>query len=97
MTIGFGAAALLNPMPADASVPPPRDENPYVGVGSVLELPLEWRDIFGNRAALAAGVAPATGTVPVQIGYRDQLVGPSRWPNARLHYRYGGSAAWHRS
>ncbi len=93
-TVGFGAVSLLNPAPEPDPHHrhlPPRTANPYLGVGSVLELSVGWLDVFGNRAALAASAGPAAQTVPVEVDYCDRLAGLAQWPNVRATYSYAGT------
>ncbi len=87
-TIGIGTVARLNP--CDES-DPSGSENPYKGIGSVLELGLDWLDLFGNRAALAPSVGPAERIAPVPVDYSDRLVGLSQWPNVNSAYTYSGT------
>ncbi len=68
-------------------------DSPYRGVGTLAQLDLGWRDLFGNRLIdqFAAPSPQYTGAVSGQIVpllYRDTLIGPASWPNFALHYAY---------
>lgn len=76
---------------ANADMPDPKD-SPYVGIGALLQVNFGWQDIFGNVAltplsdpSLDEG-APANNQ-PILVGYTDQLIGLSRWPNVSSSYQ----------
>ncbi|MGE5527214.1 MAG: LysM peptidoglycan-binding domain-containing protein [Methanosarcina sp.] len=78
------------PAPTDEHVPPPQ-RDPYIGVGSVAQPRLEWRDLFGNRARtpLADPSLEPKGPAnqpPVPIAYTDRLLGLGQWPSAAAIY-----------
>jgi hypothetical protein len=95
--LGYGAFSRVNPAP-DPARPglPPRAANPYVGVGTLAQIDLQWSDVFGNRvvtpfnAPLPAGAGPLNDP-PAPIQYVDRLIGLEQWPNVRAYHRYGGA------
>ena len=97
-TLGFAASALVNAAPAvPAQGLPPASANPYVGIGSVVQLRLAWQDLFGNRMASAfsaplAGDPGPFGNVPVPLLYADRLIPLDAWPSTTRSYCYGGPA-----
>ena len=72
---------------------PPKEDNPYWGVGGLLQLELEWLDIFGNEI-LSHFNAPQAGSLtplnfPPQVtGYTDRLLGVGQWPAVANAYRF---------
>ncbi|MDR7377107.1 LysM repeat protein [Rhodoferax ferrireducens] len=92
--LGLTKVATSNTAPAGGSAGiPPGSANPYIGVGSLAQLDLEWRDLFGNilvdqfRSPPPGYSGPATGQI-VPLLYRDKLIGPAAWPNLLIHYLY---------
>ena len=96
--LGFAEQALINPAPA-APLPglPMAADNPYIGVGTLLQLHMDWQDLFGNRTASpfsvpAAGDPQPFGNVPMALSYSDRLVALDAWPSTTRSYRYTGAA-----
>ncbi|HTW83303.1 MAG TPA: LysM domain-containing protein [Candidatus Sulfotelmatobacter sp.] len=67
----------------------PADPSPYRGVGGMLQVGLDWRDIFGNLALTDLGNPRAAHlNYPPQItGYTDDIVGLTQWPAMTAAYR----------
>ncbi|SNR54837.1 hypothetical protein [Puniceibacterium sediminis] len=67
------------------------DPSPYLGVGSMMTLDLDWLDIFGNRVLSDLNdpnAAPAKQNLPPQItGYTDRLFGVGQWPSVANAFR----------
>jgi LysM repeat protein len=88
----FPVAGFSKEKPAGTTehVPPP-EKDPYIGVGSVAQPRLEWRDLFGNRARTPL-TDPAlephgpANQPPVPIAYTDRLLGLPQWPSAAATY-----------
>jgi hypothetical protein len=89
--------ALVNAAP-DTSDPrvPGKAANPYLGVGAVAQVALQWRDIFGNTI-VTPFEAPSTSYAGALSGaaaptlYRDQLIGLGGWSNTNASYNYDTS------
>ncbi|AKL83315.1 LysM domain containing peptidoglycan-binding protein [Bacillus atrophaeus UCMB-5137] len=64
--------------------------NPYEGAGKMLQLDLQWLDLFGNRIQSNLDDYSAnSGTanrMPTIVGYSDTLLGLSRWPFVSVDY-----------
>lgn len=96
-TLGLAGQSLTNLAPAGGSAGiPPASANPYCGVGTVAQLDLEWRDLFGNIMVSTFAQPPNgySGPLegqPVPMLYRDKLVGPAAWPGALFEYSYGAN------
>lgn len=95
--LGFSALALVNPAPA-AALPglPAAASNPYIGIGTLVQLRVDWQDLFGNRTPSplsdpAASDAPPFGNVPMALTYSDRLVPLDAWPSTTRSYRYTGA------
>jgi LysM repeat protein len=92
--LGLTGVALSNVAPAGGTGGAPDGaDNPYKGVGTLAQLALEWRDLFGNILVDQFGTPPAGYSGPVSgqiipLLYRDKLIGPAAWPNLRIHYCY---------
>lgn len=97
-SIGLSSAfALVNAAP-DAKGPgvPAKADNPYLGVGTIAQVALEWRDIFGNTtvtpfSAPATTYAAALNGAAAAMLYRDQLIGLGGWTNTKATYVYDDS------
>src|SRR5207249_2321880 len=65
--LGFGSFSTVNPAPqGDPDGPlPPKADNPYVGVGTPIQLHLRWLDVFGNQIVSALEAPPAGYTGPL--------------------------------
>ncbi len=90
--------ALVNaaPAPSDPNLPS-KEGNPYIGVGSVAQVALQWRDLFGNTIvtpfeAPSSTYAGALNGSAVAMLYRDQLIGLGGWTNTKASYTYGASS-----
>ena len=105
--IGFSLFSTKDPCP---NLPPPlnpppvsppnntRSPNPYIGVGTVAQVNLQWTDVFGNRmvntfSAPADNTNGALNNIPVKIDYVDRLIGLGEWTNVRTYYTYSGTSA----
>ncbi|MED5244976.1 hypothetical protein [Priestia sp. LL-8] len=64
--------------------------NPYEGAGKMLQLDLQWLDLFGNRIrSNLDDYSTGSGTanrMPTIVGYSDTLLGLSRWPFVSIDY-----------
>jgi hypothetical protein len=95
--LGFTNASPINPAPKqNAAGLPPASENPYVGVGGLLQFRLAWQDLFGNRTPSPfsrpqSGDSPPFGNVPAPILYADRPMPLDQWPSTTRAYRYGGA------
>ncbi|MDB4897223.1 MAG: LysM domain protein, partial [Firmicutes bacterium] len=78
------------PAQARAGDLPPLADNPYRGVGDLLQLDFGWQDIFGNQI-LTPLDSPTPGSPvnrpPILLGYTDTLLGPGQWPSVGLSYQ----------
>ncbi len=63
----------------------PGDDNPYSALGKVLQVDLQWQDLFGNRMLAPAPGAPigpgCNNLTPATAGYTDRLIGIGGWPS----------------
>jgi LysM repeat protein len=67
--------------------------NPYIGVGSLAQLQLEWRDVFGNTMITPwrktpSGYNGALNGQTLPVLYNDRLIGLYAWPNLKAYYKY---------
>jgi hypothetical protein len=97
-SIGLGSDfALVNAAPSPTNPDlPGKAGNPYLGVGTVAQVALQWRDIFGNTTvtpfeAPSTGYAGALNGSAVAMLYRDQLIGLGSWTNTNASYTYDSS------
>ena len=70
---------------------PVEQQNPYAGVGDVIQLYFNWQDLFGNRT-----ITPLTdpklnsiqplNNLPIKIGYTDKVIGLEQWPGVISDY-----------
>ncbi|GIP08210.1 hypothetical protein J1TS5_03800 [Paenibacillus macerans] len=64
--------------------------NPYVGAGRMLQLELQWLDLFGNRIRTGlddfSADSQTPNRVPILVGYSDVLLGLSKWPFVSADY-----------
>ncbi|SCB77803.1 Uncharacterized protein BCZB5J_00163 [Bacillus cereus] len=76
--------AKFNPLPDKKNLPP-RNFNPYAGVGSIVELDFIWRDLFGDGLDLRDDLE-----IPLKIpvGYTDRIIGFEQWPSLILNYYF---------
>ena len=64
--------------------------NPYVGAGRMLQLDLQWLDLFGN--CIGTGLedfsadSRTPNRAPILVGYSDALLGLSKWPFVSADY-----------
>ncbi len=95
--LGFAAKARINPAPANpAPGLPPASANPYVGIGTILQIGMDWQDLFGNRlpnpfSLPQASDSPPFGNLAMLPTYSDRLMPLDTWPSTTRGYRYGGS------
>ncbi|KLT69161.1 hypothetical protein [Flavobacterium sp. ABG] len=56
--------------------------NPYAGIGTTVQMVLNWQDMFGN--------VPPNGTTPLnasmQLLYADAIIAISQWPSVSVSY-----------
>ncbi|NDY74239.1 hypothetical protein DO021_20415 [Desulfobacter hydrogenophilus] len=91
------AFATLNAavVPESAILPQP-DDNPYRGVGGILQFNLSWQDLFGNQipnplSFPQPGDPPPYSGFPMPILYTDTLIPIEQWSNTETGYRYQGT------
>jgi hypothetical protein len=77
---------------------PNGEGNPYSGVGSVAQVHLRWRDLFGNLIASPLtqpeiGPRQPMNNLPLRIGYSDPLLGPGLWPSVLADYSFAREGA----
>ncbi len=76
---------------AAADFLPPAGDNPYRGIGSILQVQFDWQDLYGNT--LITGLTSPTSAVrpynqpPMLLGYTDPLIGLAQWPSIASSYR----------
>ncbi|HVZ41237.1 MAG TPA: LysM peptidoglycan-binding domain-containing protein [Candidatus Kapabacteria bacterium] len=65
--------------------------NPYRGVGALVEIGVDWRDVFGNLLNYVFEVDGCWGSniLPARLGYTDEVIGIGRWPSVRSSYGIG--------
>ncbi len=68
------------------------EDNPYQGVGSLLQFEMNWLDVYGNRVlSQLQDPKPTPGMpqnkAPQITGYADRLLGLSQWPGVASEYR----------
>ncbi|MBS1913515.1 MAG: LysM peptidoglycan-binding domain-containing protein [Bacteroidetes bacterium] len=68
--------------------------NPYRGVGTLVEIGVDWRDVFGNLLNYVFEVDGCWGSnvLPIRLGYTDEVIGIGRWPSVRSSYSMGFDA-----
>lgn len=70
---------------------PQDDANPYAGVGTIVQLNLDWTDLFGNHTVTPfSNPQLPNGTImnniPLQLGYTDNVIPISSWPGVTTYY-----------
>jgi LysM repeat protein len=97
-TLNIAANARFNPVIAHARAGslPAAEGNPYIGVGSIAQLALQWRDVFGNTIVTPWVTPPrdyagALNYQPAPVLYSDRLIGLAAWPNLQATYDYSPS------
>jgi LysM repeat protein len=81
---------------APAGVPsyPAPEKNPYRGTGDIIQVDLEWQDMYGNRTVSpfnAPQLYPAEtylNSFPQVIGYSDPLQSVLQWPSIGLDHLF---------
>lgn len=62
----------------------PEYPNPYAGIGTTVQMVLNWQDMFGN--------VPPNGTTPLnaamQLLYADAIIALSQWPSVSVSYLF---------
>ena len=66
---------------ADLAAAPP-EAGPYAAIGGSVDIDVSLIDLYGNRTA-------ALKRLTVPLRYRDELIGPERWPGVVVDYRLG--------
>jgi hypothetical protein len=60
-------------------------DNPYAGLDRVLQVDVNWQDIFGNRMLAKPEGLPigpnCVNAIPSLTGYTDELIGIGQWPS----------------
>ncbi len=69
---------------------PSAEDNPYQGLGSLLQIGYSWQDIYGNSLLTTLdnvqdGKNP--NCFPILIKYYDSLIGLSRWPSVSSNWK----------
>ena len=80
--------------PAPHAAPRGAQDNPYSGVGGLLQVGFGWLDYYGNRIVTtlsdpAPGDAGPTNQAPTLVGYTDALIGLGQWPQIVASYLVG--------
>ncbi|MDB5121920.1 MAG: hypothetical protein JWP94_49 [Mucilaginibacter sp.] len=65
----------------------PNYPNPYAGIGTNVQIALNWQDMFGNIPS--AGTAPLSANM--QLLYSDAIVALSQWPSVSVNYLFTSS------
>ncbi|MCW3085169.1 MAG: lysM domain protein [Bacteroidetes bacterium] len=70
---------------------PPAANNPYAGTGNMVQINLDWRDLFGNNTVTPfsnplVGDGSILNNIPVQVGYTDNVIAVSAWPSIGTYY-----------
>jgi len=78
--------------------PNSKSPNPYIGVGTIAQVNLQWADVFGNRIVntftdSSDNRSGALNNIPIKIDYVDRLIGIGEWTNVRTYYSYSGTSA----
>ncbi|MEM7481907.1 MAG: peptidoglycan-binding protein [Acidobacteriota bacterium] len=96
-SLGYSSKfALVNAAPEPTSpYLPPKEYNPYLGVGSTAEVALQWQDLFGNTTLTpfekpSATYDGALNGSAARVLYGDRLLSVAAWPNAKATYTYVG-------
>ncbi|GIQ61343.1 hypothetical protein Flavo103_44780 [Flavobacterium collinsii] len=62
----------------------PKYPNPYAGIGTTVQMVMNWQDMFGN--------VPPKGTTPLnasmQLLYADAIIALSQWPSVSVSYLF---------
>jgi hypothetical protein len=97
-TVGFARddRALVNPVDPKVALPP-ASANPYMGIGTLVQIAIDWLDLFGNRTPNPfqnpqAADPPPFGNVPMALTYSDMLIPIDSWPSTTRGYYYDGTA-----
>jgi len=61
--------------------------NPYAGIGTNVQMTLNWQDMFGNVPAVGVD----TLSVAMQLLYTDNILSVSQWPSLSHFYVFGES------
>jgi hypothetical protein len=62
----------------------PAYPDPYAGIGTTVQMQLNWQDMFGNMP----GAKAADLSVPMPLLYTDQLIALSQWPSVSAFYLF---------
>ncbi len=70
---------------------PQAANNPYAGTGNMVQINLDWRDLFGNNTVTPfsnpqVGDGSILNNIPVQVGYTDNVIAVSAWPSIGTYY-----------
>jgi len=81
----------LAPPPAYSGSGPDPRRSPYLGVGGLLRLELQWNDLFGNLGLTPLAQPALDPTAPLNLPparalYTDPVVGLSEWPSVGFDY-----------
>ena len=68
-----------------ADLPDPK-QNPYIGVGFMLQVGFNWQDLYGNTLVTMLsdpqnGDTKPLNRPPMLLGYTDALIGLGQWPS----------------
>lgn len=90
-SVPYPRFAITNPQSFAADLPSAAD-NPYIGVGYLLQVSFNWQDYYGNTLVTALtspapGAQPPYDQPPMLTGYSDALIGLSQWPSVASSYQ----------
>lgn len=84
-SVPYSKFAITDPLNAAADLPSLSD-NPYRGVGFLLQISFNWQDYYGNTlvttlTSASSSSLPPYDQPPILTGYSDSLIGLGQWPS----------------
>lgn len=97
LVVPAAPSARNNPIPAGPTFPP-ASQNPYAGAGGFVQLAIDWRDMFGEKAWTPFDDPSPTNRYPLprpaaRVGFNDQVLGLSLWPSTTAKHFFTGSGS----
>ncbi|MEL6253355.1 MAG: hypothetical protein AAFR87_15190, partial [Bacteroidota bacterium] len=74
--------------PNSAAQLPPKEKNPYAGIGHQIDLEFYWQDLYGNRLADSE-----KWNNPYDLSYNDPIIGINQWPNVKEQFHLETASA----
>lgn len=70
---------------------PQAEDNPYRGIGHILQVHFDWVDYYGNQTVTPFSdpemdSKSPLNNPPIQVGYMDELKGFAQWPSLFTNY-----------